>query len=321
MNTEPEQTEIDPDEVLNRRERIPMDIDHDPFLGGRTLSPWQQKLNEIIFGVDTPAGRYFDVALLVAILISVMTVVLESVSGLQARFGLYFLALEWFFTILFTIEYLLRLSCVERPVRYARSFFGIVDLMSIIPTYAAIFIAGSQSFLVIRALRLLRVFRVLKIAHCLKESQYLWIAFRATQSKILVFLLVVLTLILIMGSAMYLIEGPKNGFTSIPKSVYWAIVTMTTVGYGDIAPQTVVGQTLAAVAMILGYGIIIVPTGVFSVEVIHASKTERHLDVPCTHCDLHQHETDALYCKHCGTVLPRAARLFELNRQSRLESE
>lgn len=300
---------------MKRRERYHFDARHDPFLGGRTLSPIQHKLNEIIFGVDTFAGRLFDIVLLIAIMISVLTVMLESVHDLQVRYGQIFFTIEWVLTILFTIEYLLRLSCVAKPLRYATSFFGMVDLLSILPTFVALAIPGSQSLLVIRALRLLRVFRVLKIAHCMKEANYLWIAFRATQSKILVFLVVVMTIILLMGSAMYLIEGPTNGFTSIPKSVYWSIVTMTTVGYGDIAPQTVLGQSLAAVAMILGYGIIIVPTGVFSVEIVAASRAGKHLDMPCTNCDLHQHETDAIFCKHCGEKLPRAARKFELSRQ------
>jgi len=301
--------------TMKRKEQYQLDFPKDPFLGGENLSPLQLKLNEIIFGVDTFAGRLFDIVLLVAIMISVMTVMLESVQDLQVRYGQIFLLIEWVLTILFTIEYLVRLGCVSKPSKYAFSFYGIVDLLSILPTFVALFLSGSKSLLVIRALRLLRVFRVLKVAHCMKEANHLWIAFRATQSKIMVFLFVVMTIILLMGSAMYLIEGPAHGFTSIPKSVYWAIVTMTTVGYGDIAPQTILGQSLAAVAMILGYGIIIVPTGVFSVEIVAASRAEKHLDMPCTNCDLHQHETDAIFCKHCGEKLPRAARKFELSRQ------
>ncbi len=302
---------------MKRKERYQLDYPSDPFLGGKNLSPIQHKLNEIIFGVDTFAGRLFDILLLVAIMISVLTVMLESVSALQQRYGQIFFIIEWVLTILFTIEYLLRLSCVAKPTRYAVSFFGLVDLLSLLPTFVALIIPGSQSLLVIRALRLLRIFRVLKVAHCMKEANYLWIAFRATQSKIMVFLAVVVIIILLMGSAMYLVEGPANGFTSIPKSVYWAIVTMTTVGYGDIAPQTITGQSLAAIAMILGYSIIIVPTGVFSVEIVAASRANKHLEMPCTNCDLHQHESDAIFCKHCGEKLPRAAHKFELDRQAK----
>jgi len=289
---------------MKRRRQIEVEPDFEPFLGGKNLSPLQARLNEIIFGYETKTGRIFDIALMIAILISVITVMLESVASIQEAYGNVFWTIEWILTVLFTIEYVTMLYCFPKPSRYAMSFFGIVDLLSILPTYVALFITGTQSLIVIRALRLLRVFRVLKIAHCLREATHLWIALRATQSKILVFLVVVMNIILIMGSAMYLIEGPENGFTSIPKSVYWAIVTMTTVGYGDIAPQTVAGQTMASVAMILGYGIIIVPTGVFSVEIVAASRSEKRMQVRCTSCTLRNHESDSVYCRRCGAELP-----------------
>lgn len=290
---------------IDLREKRKILYEGDRFAETEGLSPWRKKVNEVIFGFDTPAGRNFDIALLVAILLSVLVVMLESVSELRDQFGELFIVLEWVLTILFTFEYLLRLSCVRKPWDYAISFYGVIDLLAILPTYVAVFLPGSQSLIVIRALRLIRVFRVLRIAHCLREAENLWIAWKATQSKIAVFLLVVLTLVLIMGSTMYLIEGPENGFSNIPISVYWAIVTMTTVGYGDIAPQTVLGQILASVAMVLGYGIIIVPTGIFSVEVISAGRHEKHIEVPCSNCDLHFHERDAVYCRHCGSRLPR----------------
>lgn len=266
------------------------------------LAPWQQRLREVIFEADTAEGKAFDVALLIAIVLSVMAVVLDSVHRVHRDWGTMLWVAEWAFTVLFTIEYVLRLLCVGRPLRYAVSFFGLVDLLAIVPTYLSVFIAGSQSLIVIRTLRLIRVFRVFKLTRYLTEAEALLIAWRATRRRITVFLLVVLTVVLIMGSMMYLIEGPEHGFTSIPTGVYWAVVTMTTVGYGDIAPQTVPGQTLAAVAMILGYAIIIVPIGVFSVEIVAA----RHREIgtrACPSCSREGHDVDAAYCKHCGAKL------------------
>ena len=280
----------------------------DRFLGGESLRPWQLRLNQIIFGVETPGGRLFDLILLIVIVLSILVVMLESVAEIRETWGRELFVLEWTLTLVFTLEYGLRLACVERPGKYATSFYGVIDVLAIMPSYLAIFLPGSQSLLVIRALRLLRVFRVLKLGHCLREAENLWIALRATRSKIMVFLLVVLTLVLIIGSTMYLIEGPENGFTSIPKSVYWAIVTMTTVGYGDIAPQTAPGQVLASLAMIVGYSIIIVPTGIFSVEVVAARRSDTHQDITCTHCDLHYHEIDARFCRRCGWSLPLKTR-------------
>jgi voltage-gated potassium channel len=271
----------------------------------KPLSPARARLHEIIFEADTPAGKLFDVILLITIVLSLLTAMLESVAEIQNRYGTILYGLEWFFTVLFTIEYLFRLGCVLRPMRYATSFFGIVDLLAIVPTYLSLVIAGTQSLLVIRILRLLRIFRVFKLARYLVEAKLLVEALKASRHKITVFLLTVLSVVTITGAVMYIIEGPTNGFTSIPRSVYWAIVTMTTVGYGDIAPQTFLGQTLAAIVMILGYGIIAVPTGIFSAHLIQLYKDK---DKPvstqaCPMCLAEGHDVDAAYCKFCGSKL------------------
>jgi len=230
----------------------------------------RKKLYHIIFESDTPPGKAFDVVLLIAILLSMLLVMLESVQHLSDQYGEQIRLGEYFFTALFTVEYAVRIYCAPNRWKYITSFYGIIDLISILPTFVSILIEGSQYALVIRALRLLRVFRVLKLTHFLGEAEVLQKALRQSIAKITVFIGVVLVLIFIVGSSMYLIEGPENGFTSIPVSVYWAIVTLTTVGYGDIAPQTIAGQTLASVVMILGYGIIAVPTGIVSVELSRA---------------------------------------------------
>ena len=260
------------------------------------------RLHEIIFEADTPAGKAFDVALLLLIVLSVVAVMLESVVSVREQFGPALRAVEWFVTALFSIEYLLRLVCVGKPWRYARSFFGIVDLLAILPTYLSVLIPGAQSLLVIRALRLLRVFRVLKLAHFVGEASELNAALRASARKIIVFLGAVLTIVIIVGSMMYLIEGEANGFTSIPTSIYWSIVTMTTVGYGDIAPQTALGKILASAIMILGYGIIAVPTGIVSVELAGAV-TKKVTTQACPDCGLGGHDHDATHCKYCGAKL------------------
>jgi voltage-gated potassium channel len=272
------------------------------MLDSRGGNHWRAKLHEVIFEAETPAGKAFDVALLIVIVLSVVAVMLESVPGIRAEYGPALRAIEWIITILFTIEYILRLLSVGHPLRYARSFFGLVDLLAILPTYLSLFIAGTQSLLVIRALRLLRVFRVLKLAHFVGEARMLHAALRASSRKIIVFLGAVLMIVLIVGSLMYLIEGPEHGFTSIPESVYWAIVTMTTVGYGDIAPQTFFGKVLASLVMILGYGIIAVPTGIVTVEVASALKTSTRTDA-CPECGADDHATDAKFCKYCGAEL------------------
>ena len=264
---------------------------------------WRERLHEIIFEADTPVGKAFDVGLLLAILLSVTAVVLDSVPEIHAEYGSEFLAVEWFFTILFTFEYVLRLSCVGRPLRYARSFFGIVDLLAIVPTYLSVLLPGAQSLLVIRALRLLRVFRVLKLAHFVGEARMLGAALRASLRKIVVFLGTVLTIVLIVGALMYLIEGEQSGFNSIPESIYWAIVTLTTVGYGDIAPSTLLGRLLASAVMIMGYGIIAVPTGIVTVELARAPGQRRVSTQSCSECGGEGHDFDAKHCKYCGAQL------------------
>jgi voltage-gated potassium channel len=265
-------------------------------------SAFRKRLHEIIFGADTPSGKTFDVTLMVLIILSVIAVLLESVVSVRTAWGRELRIFEWVVTILFTIEYFLRLYSVRRPWRYARSFFGVVDLLAILPSYLSLVIPGAQSLLVIRALRLLRVFRVLKLAHFVGESRILWAAIRASARKIIVFLGTVLTIVVIVGSTMYLIEGEANGFTSIPVSIYWAIVTMTTVGYGDIAPQTTLGKILASAIMIMGYGIIAVPTGIVTVELATASRRDINTKA-CPDCGTGRHDPDAVHCKYCGGKL------------------
>jgi len=237
-----------------------------PLNGETSKQPLKEQLYQIIFESDTPLGKAFDVALLIAILLSIITVMLESVSDIETNYGPTIRTLEWTFTVLFTVEYFLRIYCARRRRRYLLSFYGLVDLIAILPTYLSLIVAGSQYVLIVRSLRLLRVFRVLKLYHFLGEAEVLGMALRKSAAKITVFIGTVVTLIFIIGSVMYMIEGPENGFTSIPVAIYWAVVTLTTVGYGDIAPQTIAGQLLASVVMIMGYGIIAVPTGIVSVE-------------------------------------------------------
>lgn len=266
---------------------------------------WRERVHEVIFEADTPIGKAFDVALLVAIAASIVAVMLESVAGIRERFGVELFRVEWAFTILFTIEYLIRLLSVKRPLRYALSFYGIVDLLAIIPTYLELFsfVDETRSLLLIRCLRLLRIFRVFKLARYVGEASELSRALTASRAKIFVFLWTVAMVVLIVGSAMYLIEGPEHGFTSIPKSVYWAIVTMTTVGYGDIAPQTVLGQVLASILMIAGYGIIAVPTGIVSAEMAGIRRDRPVSTQACWACLAEGHRHDATHCFRCGEPL------------------
>ena len=265
-------------------------------------SKFRARLHEIVFEADTAAGKAFDVSVLVCIVASVCAVVLESVTSVRRQFGGELRALEWFFTIVFTLEYVLRLYAVQRPLRYAFSFFGLVDLLSILPSYLSLFVEGSQTLLVVRALRLLRVFRVLKLASFLGEAQVLLIALRASRAKITVFLGTVLVITLVMGSIMYLVEGPTHGFTSIPRGVYWAIVTLTTVGYGDLSPKTPLGKLLASVVMILGYAIIAVPTGIVTSE-LTAARGRGQSRQSCPACGREGHDDDATHCKYCGAAL------------------
>ena len=262
----------------------------------------RRRLFEVVFRADDPPARAFDLVLIVAILASVGVVMLDSVETLRAEHRQTFYVVEWFFTVLFTVEYLLRLYIVRRPLRYALSFYGLVDLLSILPTYVSLFVPGAEVLLSVRILRALRVFRVLKLANYLDEADQLNRALAASKRKILVFIFAVLTLVTVMGSMMYLIEGGENGFTSIPRSVYWAVVTVTTVGYGDISPVTPLGQGVALMLMIMGYGIIAVPTGIVTVE-LNRGRAQVHRHERCPRCGLDEHDNDANYCRRCGQHL------------------
>lgn len=267
------------------------------------MANWQLTLNDIIFGAESAKGKAFDVCLIIAILLSVLAVMLESISWLGEQYRRPLYLIEWAFTIAFTLEYLMRLSCVRHPLKYAFSFYGIVDLLSIIPTYLSILIPGANTFLVIRILRILRVFRVLKLFSYMQEAEHLVWAMRSSKRKILVFLYFVCTIVVVFGATMYMVEGPENGFTSIPKSIYWAIVTLTTVGYGDVAPSTPFGQMIASATMITGYAIIAVPTGIYTAELTQAMRTRRDAR-GCIGCGKTGHDLDADYCRFCGTELP-----------------
>ncbi len=271
---------------------------------GPARADWRERVRVVIFEADTPSGKAFDVALLVAIVVSVATVILESVSSIRAEYARALNIAEWAFTFLFTIEYLLRLACVPRAASYAGSFFGIVDLVAILPSYLSLLIPGSESLLVVRGLRLLRIFRVFKLGRFLGEASLLSRALTASRHKIIVFLGTVLILVTILGTAMYMIEGAENGFTSIPIGIYWSIVTMTTVGYGDIAPRTVAGQVLASVTMILGYAIIAVPTGIVTAEIVDAAAADRPITTRhCPDCLSEGHLPDAKFCRDCGASM------------------
>lgn len=261
----------------------------------------RKKLYVVIFGTDTPAGKGFDVVLLIFILMSVLAVMLESVPSINERYGNLFTYAEWIFTILFSLEYLTRIYVTDNRLRYVFSFYGLIDLLSVLPTYLSLVFAGTQYLLIIRALRLLRVFRILKLGRFVGEGEQLGRALKASRHKITVFMGTVLMLVIILGTIMYLVEGKDNGFTSIPLSIYWAIVTLTTVGYGDIAPQTVMGQSIASFVMILGYAIIAVPTGIVSVE-LQKDRDQREKKA-CRNCKSTGHDSEALFCKFCGEKL------------------
>ena len=266
---------------------------------------WREKVHEIIYEADTPAGKLFDVLLLIVILISILLVMLESVENIESKYAVFLNISEWVITILFTLEYILRIISVKKPKTYIFSFYGIIDLLSTIPKYLSLFVLGTHSLVALRALRLLRVFRILKLTRFIGESANFGKALKRSRAKIAVFLSFVIVLCIILGTVMYLVESEQDsGFTSIPRSVYWAIVTLTTVGYGDIAPITALGQFIASLIMILGYGIIAVPTGIVTSEM---TKSERKL-IPnntqvCANCNESYHQDDAEYCHKCGHKL------------------
>jgi voltage-gated potassium channel len=274
------------------------------FLKKRQLRPWQIKLHRIIFGANTKSGKLFDVVLFYVIIASIIFVMLESVSELDARFHTLFKVLEWIITILFSIEYITRIITIKTPRKYIFSFYGIIDLLSTIPMYLSFVFVGSHSLVALRALRLLRVFRILKLARYMGESTNFVVALKESRAKIAVFLSFVVIICIILGTLMYLIEAPESGFTSIPRSVYWAIVTLTTVGYGDIAPQTPLGQLIASAIMILGYGIIAIPTGIVSAQMVKTDKKDLSTTVrSCKNCLYDEHAENAEFCSKCGFKL------------------
>ncbi len=269
---------------------------------------WRHDLHEIIYEADTPAGKLFDVVLLWLILFSVLLVMLESVERLNARYYGFFNTAEWVITALFTVEYIARIVTVRRPLSYVFSFYGIIDFLSTIPKYVSLFLVGTQVLVAFRALRLLRIFRILKLHHYVGESQKITDALRASRTRILVFLFAILLICIVLGSVMYLVETRESGFTSIPKSVYWAIVTLTTVGYGDIAPQTITGQIVASIIMILGYAIIAIPTGIVTSEMTKANAKGDSDEVSvstqsCPNCAASRHRPKAKFCYRCGHEL------------------
>ena len=266
------------------------------------LKPWQKKLNEVIFGYETTAGKFFDIALLVIILLSVAVVMLESVQEISNKYGEELRIIEWVFTILFTLEFIARLLSTAKPAKYYLSFMGIIDFISLIPTYLSIFIAGTHALSIIRTIRLVRVFRILKLTQFIGGANQLGNSLYQSRHKISVFMISVLCIVVIMGTLLYLIEGGENGFTSIPKSIYWAIVTITTVGYGDIAPHTIFGQTIASILMILGYAILAVPTGIVTSEMIKSNITNGS-SLCCTDCGTNNIPEGAVYCHKCGSAL------------------
>lgn len=261
----------------------------------------QKKLYTVIYGTDTFAGRMFDLVLLGFILLSVVIVMLESVKEFNTQYHTILYAIEWFITVLFTIEYILRILSNKRPFRYIFSFYGLIDLLSIMPIYLSFFIPQTRVLSVIRALRLLRLFRILNLAHFTGQASNLRLALKASQSKIIVFIYFVMIISILLGTLMYMIEGPSSGFTSIPRSIYWCIVTLTTVGYGDIAPATTIGQFIATIVMILGYGIIAVPTGIVSAE--YSYQVRKTKPTKCSHCGTSDHTENAKFCYHCGSAL------------------
>ena len=262
----------------------------------------KDKIFEVIFEADTASGKFFDIALIVCILLSVITVFLESVDILKTEYGMIFRWIEWTFTLLFTLEYALRIFCVSERGRYIFSFYGLVDLLAILPTFLGLFLTDVHYLIVIRILRILRVFRIFKLTKYTSQAKVLGDALRRSREKVIVFFFSIFTLAIIFGAILYIVEGSENGFTSIPKSVYWAIVTITTVGYGDISPQTPLGQAIASFVMITGYSIIAIPTGIFVAELSQAIKKD-NLGRSCPRCQKSGHEILANYCDDCGSKL------------------
>ena len=279
-----------------------------PQLNPAAAQGWRRYWFDIIYRHDTRPSRNFDLLLVAAIMASVVVVMIDSVQPLHLRWARGLQVLEWAFTVLFTVEYVLRLVVVKRPLRYAVSIWGIIDLLSILPTYLSLLIPGAQSLLVVRALRILRVFRILKLTRYVEESGILMLALWRSRRKVLVFLFTVITITLIAGALMYLIEGPAHGFTSIPSSMYWAVVTMATVGFGDIVPQTTLGRFVTSVLILTGYSIIAVPTGIYTAELASTLREAEHLEKRdgrgCPRCGLEGHEPDARYCRQCAEPLP-----------------
>ena len=274
---------------------------------GRPRSGWRRKLFVVIFESNTPAGKAFDVALLLLIIASVVVVLFDSLQGENQRYAKTFDVLEWFFTGIFTAEYIARLVCVERPKRYATSFFGVVDLLTVLPTYLALFMPQLGVLMDIRLLRLLRVCRILKLASYISEYQALSAALYASRRKIMVFIGTVAILVMLLGTVMYVVEGPANGFTSIPVAVYWAVSTITTVGFGDITPKTGLGRAIASFIMLLGWGILAVPTGIVTAELTRSAFRDEHdRQLRCNACGSTDHTPRASYCQHCGAPLSKA---------------
>jgi voltage-gated potassium channel len=273
-----------------------------PILHPHPSGGWRERGFRIVFEHDTRAGWLFDVILIVTILVSVLVAMLDSVASLHARHAAVFYTLEWGFTLVFTVEYLVRLAVVARPARYARSFFGIVDLLAVLPTWLSLLLPGSQYLLIVRLLRILRVFRVLRLTRYVNEAGLLLGTLARSSRKIFVFLWAILTVVTVFGALMYVVEGPEHGFDSIPTAVYWAIVTVGTVGFGDISPETGAGRFLASILILIGYGIIAVPTGIYTAELAQSLLARRD-GRQCRHCALPGHDLDAVYCRRCGGAL------------------
>ena len=267
-------------------------------------SPLKQQLRSVIFGTETPAGKHFDITLMVCIVLSVILIFIDTIEHINSRYGDYISIAEWTFTVFFTVEYILRLYCSLNRLHYARSFFGVVDLVSILPSYLGLIFPGANVALALRVLRLFRVFRVLKLLRYLSDGNLLIKAMMQSSRKVFIFFFSVSLIIMVLSVVMYVVEGPNNGFTSIPKSMYWTVVTITTVGYGDITPQTPLGQGIAALTMLIGYSIIAIPTGILTAEISHEMVRTRDLR-KCSNCGKKGHDNDAEYCNHCGSELEK----------------